>query len=256
MLNHPFMKEIEKFLKIQLIDVENINLELVRVENSYATFNIEDTTGLNFELPKEIGLRVKVRMFQNMNRDTMVSANYFKYERGLEDILSGDNSVGKLYSVDTFNFLKERTPDVNLRRFIHVKSIGNAISSGTVREAKQLNHLMKETLFLQMSNLGKNYVEYRVLSFDKTNDLTKNGQYVYIKFYSDEIYLMNKTPNYAGTLTVYLEDNTSQHGVKGSYRHSITYEELKAGNMFSFKEIYEAMSIGQKIEHDFRKVAR
>lgn len=256
MLNHPFMKEIEKFLKVQLIDVESIEFKLVNVDNQYATFDIEDTTGLNFELPKTIGVRVKVRMFQNINRDIMVSAYYFKYERGLEEILSGDNSIGNIYSIGTFNFLKERTPDVNLRKHIPVNRSGNAIASGTVREAKQLNHLMKETLLLQMSNLGKNYVEYRVLSFDKTNDLTKNGEYIYIKFYSDEIYLMSKTPNYAGTLTVYLKDDTSQYGVKGSYRHSLTHEELKAGKVFSFKEIYNAMSSGRKVEHDFRKVAR
>lgn len=253
MSNTNLLKEIEKFLKIQLLEVEGISTERISIVQNTVRFEIKDLEGNNFGMPENEGLRVRVDV---TNYDGYkISSNYYRYEKGLDNLLAEEAILGPVWKNTPIRLLEDRVPEVNLRS-LNFAQKGHSISTGAVREAKELNHLFKEQMFLRTSDYGKNYIDFRVLGCDEVRYADDCGFYVNAYFYRDDIYIHDRNPNYAGTLVVFFKKNTRRYGVDGAFKYAVTHEEFMKGNLFSYKEIFDAMEKGQNTDVDFRKKAR
>lgn len=250
--------QMVKFLTIQLLDTKGINFSKVMTTTDGTHFEIEDLQGNNFGLPEDVGIRVKVKMNQSgLNQNLkfpqerlFAHATYYKYQKGYDNLLFGEKNLGIIHTAKPIDFLSEKVEDVNIRE-LNLDATNNYSDKDIIKGADQLSRLFIGNPYLASNGLGKNHVKFLLLGYNGSTHIQKAGLEIRIKYYNDEIYMLSKSPNYAGTLVVSCE-NVRKREIVGTYSYATTIEEHKQGAIFNLKEIVRAITSGQHINHDFR----
>lgn len=245
--------QVEKLLKIQLIEVSDIEIKYVSVNNSCYVYEIEDLTGANFNLEETIGLRVRVTMFVNQLGHLRTEVFYYTYDKTVSEILLKEAILDEVYKMSPIDFFKDRVNDFNPRN-AKLNNGRGFVGRGTVREAKVLNRLFEDTLMLDMYDLCKTYVDFKLI---KVNEISiPNDGTITVHFYRDDIYLTSKNSEYAGTFVAFYKEKGRIYGVDGAYKYAVTSEELEKGNCLNIKEVLETLLSRKSLDIDFRKGQR